>query len=163
MIVFTTIDSPVGPLLLATDADGLRLIEFSQPRHPVQRSAEWREGAHPTLDAARTQLDEYFAGRRTGFDLRLSAQGTPFQRGIWSALAEIPYGQTVTYGEVASRAGHAGAMRAVGAAVGRNPVPIVVPCHRVMGADGSMTGFSGGLPVKRQLLVLEGALPGVGR
>ncbi|KIQ97733.1 methylated-DNA--[protein]-cysteine S-methyltransferase [Lysobacter sp. A03] len=159
MIVFTTIGSPVGPLLLATDADGLRLIEFSQPRHPVKRSAEWREGSHPVLDAATTQLDEYFAGYRTGFDLPISPQGTPFQRDTWSALAEIRYGETVSYGELASRAGHAGAVRAVGAAVGRNPVPIVVPCHRVMGADGSMTGFSGGLPVKRQLLVLEGALP----
>ncbi|QOY63369.1 methylated-DNA--[protein]-cysteine S-methyltransferase [Lysobacter sp. H21R4] len=159
MIVFTTIDSPVGPLLLAADGDGLRLIEFSQPRHPVKRSAEWREGTLPVLDATRTQLDEYFAGRRTGFDMPLSPQGTLFQRDIWTALAQIPYGQTISYGAVATRAGHAGAMRAVGAAVGRNPVPIVVPCHRVMGADGSMTGFSGGLPVKRQLLVLEGALP----
>ncbi|QOW20150.1 methylated-DNA--[protein]-cysteine S-methyltransferase [Lysobacter ciconiae] len=159
MIVFTTIDSPVGPLLLAADADGLRLIEFSQPRHPVKRSAEWLEGTLPVLDATRTQLDEYFAGRRTGFDLPLSPQGTLFQRDIWAALAQIPYGQTVSYGAVATRVGHAGAMRAIGAAVGRNPVPIVVPCHRVMGADGSMTGFSGGLPVKRQLLVLEGALP----
>ncbi|QOW22668.1 methylated-DNA--[protein]-cysteine S-methyltransferase [Novilysobacter avium] len=159
MIVFTTIDSPVGPLLLAADADGLRLIEFSKPRHPVKRGAEWQEGSHPTLDATRTQLDEYFAGRRTGFDLPLSPQGTLFQRDIWAALAQIPYGQTVTYGDVASRAGHPGAVRAVGAAVGRNPVPIVVPCHRVVGTDGSMTGFSGGLPVKRQLLVLEGAVP----
>lgn len=159
MIVFTTIASPVGPLLLAADADGLRVIGFSQPHHPVQRTGEWREGGHPTLDAARKQLDEYFAGHRTGFDLPLAAQGTPFQRDVWAALAEIPYGQTVTYGEVANRAGHPGAVRAVGSAIGRNPVPIVVPCHRVMGADGSMTGFSGGLPVKRQLLVLEGALP----
>ncbi|WP_222563917.1 methylated-DNA--[protein]-cysteine S-methyltransferase [Novilysobacter antarcticus] len=159
MIVFTTIDSPVGPLLLAADSEGLRLIEFSQPRHPVQRSAEWREGADPVLDAARTQLEEYFAGHRTCFDLPLSTQGTPFQRDIWSALAEIRYGETVSYGELASRAGHAGAVRAAGAAVGRNPLPIVVPCHRVLGADGSMTGFSGGLPIKRQLLGLEGALP----
>lgn len=159
MIVFTTIDSPVGPLLLAADADGLRLIEFSEPRHPVNRGTQWQEGSHPTLDATRTQLDEYFAGRRTGFDLPLSPQGTLFQRDIWAALAQIPYGQTVTYGDMASRAGHPGAVRAVGAAVGRNPVPIVVPCHRVVGADGSMTGFSGGLPVKRQLLLLEGAVP----
>ncbi len=159
MIVFTTIDSPVGPLLLAADADGLRLIEFSQPRHPVKRSAEWQEGTLPVLDATRTQLDQYFAGQRTTFELPLSPRGTPFQRDIWTALAGIPYGQTISYGAVATCAGHAGAMRAVGAAVGRNPVPIVVPCHRVMGADGRMTGFSGGLPVKRELLVLEGALP----
>lgn len=156
---FTRIDSPVGHLLLAASDDGLRAIVFHASRHEAARVRAWREGGHPLLDETRRQLDEYFEGRRTAFDLPLAPEGTPFQRRVWHTLATIPYGQTVSYAELAGRIGQPGASRAVGAANGRNPLPIVLPCHRVIGADGSLTGFGGGLPVKRFLLELEGALP----
>jgi methylated-DNA-[protein]-cysteine S-methyltransferase len=110
------------------------------------------------LDAARTQLDEYFAGARLEFDLPLDAQGTPFQRRVWTALAEIPFGQTISYAELARRVGDVKAVRAVGAANGRNPIPIIVPCHRVIGANGSLVGFGGGLERKQWLLEHEGVL-----
>jgi methylated-DNA-[protein]-cysteine S-methyltransferase len=158
-IAYTTIDSPVGPLLLAASDAGLHAIEFSRSRHPVPRGGDWREGDHLLLHEARRQLDEYFAGRRRGFDLPLAPQGTGFQREVWRALATIPYGETVSYAQLAARVGRPKAMRAVGAANGRNPLPIVLPCHRVIGADGSLTGFGGGLDAKRFLLELEGVLP----
>jgi methylated-DNA-[protein]-cysteine S-methyltransferase len=154
-----TFASPVGPLLLAADADGLRLIEFANPRHPVAPEADWREGDNAVLRETRRQLEEYFAGTRRGFDLPLAPRGTTFQRTVWNALSALPYGITISYGELARRIGAPGAVRAVGAANGRNPLPIVVPCHRVIGADGSLTGFGGGLPIKQFLLRLEGALP----
>ncbi len=158
-ILTTTVDSPVGPLFIAADAQGLRAIEFRDNRHPVRRGDDWRAGDSPLLARARLQLDEYFAGRRRSFDLPLSPQGTPFQREVWTALASIPYGRTLSYAQLAARVGRPAAMRAVGAANGRNPLPIVLPCHRVIGADGSLTGFGGGLPTKQYLLKLEGALP----
>lgn len=157
MIVHTTIESPVGPLLLAVAGDALHAVEFSASKHPVKRTADWREGDHPLLNHARRQLDEYFAGERRVFDLPLAPQGTDFQRAVWHALATIPYGETASYAQMAARVGKPRAVRAVGAANGRNPLPIVLPCHRVIGADGSLTGFGGGLPVKRFLLELEGA------
>jgi methylated-DNA-[protein]-cysteine S-methyltransferase len=159
MTTYTTIDSPVGPLLLAADDDGLRLVEFQQSRHRVKRADDWVEGGHAVFDATRTQLDEYFRGERKHFDLPLAPRGTEFQREVWFALATIPYGETVSYAQLAGRVGRPSAMRAVGAANGRNPLPIVLPCHRVIGADGSLTGFGGGLPTKQFLLELEGALP----
>ena len=155
---YTTHASPVGPLLLAADDDGLRLIEFHESRHRIRRDDDWREGDHPVLAITRLQLDEYFRGERRQFDLPLAPRGTVFQREVWQLLATIPYGETVSYAQMATRAGRPKAMRAVGAANGRNPLPIVLPCHRVIGADGSMTGFGGGLPTKRFLLQLEGAL-----
>lgn len=157
-ILHTTLDSPVGPLLLAAGDDGLRLIEFANPRHPTTPEADWREGDNAVLRVTRAQLREYFAGARRAFDLPLAPRGTAFQRRVWDALATIPYGSTTSYGEIARRIGTPDAVRAVGAANGRNPLPIVVPCHRVIGADGSLTGFGGGLPTKRFLLRLEGAL-----
>ena len=158
MIRYQYIDSPVGPLLLAASDAGLRAIEFAENRHPVKRSTDWQEGDHPLLAQAHRQLDEYFAGTRNAFDLPLSPQGTDFQRKVWNTLASIPYGQTISYAQLAQRIGKPSAMRAVGAANGRNPLPIVLPCHRVIGADGSLTGFGGGLPTKQFLLELEGAL-----
>ena len=155
---YTTHDSPVGPLLLAADDDGLRLIEFHQSRHRIEPGDDWREGDHPVLDLARLQLDEYFRGVRLGFELPLAPRGTAFQREVWQMLASIPYGDTISYAQLARQVGRPKAMRAVGAANGRNPLPIVLPCHRVIGADGSLTGFGGGLPTKRFLLQLEGAL-----
>ena len=160
MTVHTTfVDSPVGPLFVAADEDGMRAIEFCRNRHPVKRQDDWREGDNALLRRARAQLDEYFAGARRTFDLPLSPAGTEFQRGVWTTLATIPYGETISYAQLATRVGKPSAMRAVGAANGRNPLPIVLPCHRVIGADGALTGFGGGLPTKQFLLKLEGALP----
>ena len=159
MTTYSTYVSSVGPLLLAADDDGLRLVEFHESRHRIKRGPDWREGEHAVLRRARAQLAEYFDGRRRQFDLPLSPRGTPFQRDVWLALAAIPYGETISYAQLATRVGRPAAMRAVGAANGRNPLPIVLPCHRVIGADGSLTGFGGGLPTKQFLLELEGAMP----
>jgi methylated-DNA-[protein]-cysteine S-methyltransferase len=161
MVSYRSIASPVGPLLLAADDAGLRLIEFHAPRHPMARPAEWREGDHPLLERACVQLQEYFDGRRRTFDLPLAPRGTPFQVQVWNALAGIGYGETLSYRQLATRVGRPTATRAVGAANGRNPLPIVLPCHRVIGADGALTGFGGGLPTKQFLLQLEGSLPRV--
>ena len=157
MILFRHLASPVGTLTLAATDDGLHAIEFPRNRHPANR-AGWTEGQHPVLDLAARQLDEYFAATRRAFDLPLTPRGTDFQRTVWLALAGIAYGETVSYAQLAQRVGKPTAMRAVGAANGRNPLPIVLPCHRVIGADGSLTGFGGGLPTKQFLLELEGAL-----
>ncbi|NUS38343.1 MAG: methylated-DNA--[protein]-cysteine S-methyltransferase [Lysobacter sp.] len=154
------VDSPVGLLRLAADDACLRLIEFPDPRHPAPQDDDWQEGDNAVLAMTRAQLGEYFAGRRRIFDLPLAPRGTPFQLDVWMALRAIPYGVTIRYRDLAERVGKPSAMRAVGAANGRNPLPIVVPCHRVIGADGSLTGFGGGLPTKRFLLQLEGAMAG---
>jgi methylated-DNA-[protein]-cysteine S-methyltransferase len=159
MVVHTRVESPVGPLVLAASDEGLHAIEFQPSRHPVARDGMWQEGDHPLLRAAATQLAEYFAGVRRAFDLSLAPRGTAFQQAVWRTLATIPYGETISYTELAARVGRPAAVRAVGAANGRNPLPIVLPCHRVIGANGSLTGFGGGLPAKRFLLELEGALP----
>lgn len=157
MILFRHLDSPVGMLTLAATDDGLHAIEFPRNRHPANR-AGWAEGRHPVLELAARQLGEYFAEERRAFDLPLAPRGTDFQRVVWLALAGIAYGETISYAQLAQRVGKPTAMRAVGAANGRNPLPIVLPCHRVIGADGSLTGFGGGLPTKQFLLELEGAL-----
>ncbi|MFK3651646.1 methylated-DNA--[protein]-cysteine S-methyltransferase [Lysobacter enzymogenes] len=152
------IDSPVGRLLLASGDDGLRLIEFAEPWHPAAMDEHWQEGDDEVLARTRRQLREYFDGGRRGFELPLAPHGTAFQMQCWHALALIPYGETWSYGQMARHLGQPTATRAVGAANGRNPLPIVLPCHRVIGSDGSLTGFGGGLPVKKHLLMLEGAL-----
>ncbi len=159
-LVSKHVPSPVGPLLLAADDDHLRMIWFSNPRHPIPRDAALEPGDSAVLRETGAQLDAYFTGRLHAFDLPLRPAGTPFQCQVWSMLAQIPYGETWSYGQVARRIGKPEAVRAVGAANGRNPIPIVLPCHRVIGADGSLTGFGGGLPTKQFLLSLEGALPG---
>ncbi|MDE2156449.1 MAG: methylated-DNA--[protein]-cysteine S-methyltransferase [Xanthomonadaceae bacterium] len=150
--------SPVGRLLLVADREGLRQIRFEQERHPHVPPAGWIRASAP-LAFARGQLEEYFAGTRRSFDLPLHPIGTPFQLAVWQELGRIPYGVTISYGELARRIDRPAAVRAVGAANGRNPLPIVLPCHRVIGADGSLTGFGGGLPTKHFLLTLENALP----
>jgi len=152
------IDSPIGPLMLAADDAGLRHIEFRDNRHPANR-ADWHGGDSEILQASEAQLAEYFAGTRTSFDLPLAPQGTAFQLQVWHELARIPFGATISYAQLAQRIGKPEAVRAVGAANGRNPLPIVLPCHRVIGADGALVGFGGGLPTKQFLLRLEGALP----
>lgn len=149
-------DSPIGRLFIAASDVGIRAIEFPENRHPVKRDGDWREGTHPLLDTARTQLDEYFALKRKRFDLPLAPRGTEFQLQVWNALREIPFGQTRSYAQQATTIGKPTATRAVGAANGRNPIPIIVPCHRVIGASGALTGFGGGIETKRFLLRLEG-------
>jgi methylated-DNA-[protein]-cysteine S-methyltransferase len=156
MMYWQEIDSPVGPVLLAGDAEGLKLVCFQTGPHSRRPQADWTADAKPLATAIR-QLAQYFAGRRRAFDLPLAPRGTPFQRAVWQALARIPYGETVSYGELARRIGRPRASRAVGLANGANPLPIVVPCHRVIGANGSLTGFGGGIEIKRKLLALEGA------
>ncbi|PJK00733.1 cysteine methyltransferase [Lysobacteraceae bacterium NML91-0213] len=158
-IHYTHVDSPVGPLLVAASDAGLHAIAFPENRHPIRMGDDWTPGDHPLIDEARRQLAAYFAGTRRVFDLPLAPHGTTFQRAVWQALADIPYGSTASYAQLAARVGRPAAARAVGAANGRNPLPIVLPCHRVIGAGGGLTGFGGGLPTKRYLLALEGALP----
>ena len=162
ILYMDTLDTPIGTLVLAADAEGPRHIEFPSNRHPVDR-AGWVPGAEGAaaeiLALAARQLREYFDGTRRDFDLPLAPRGTEFQLRVWNALATIPFGATWSYGELARAIRKPDAMRAVGAANGRNPLPIVLPCHRVIGADGSLTGFGGGLPIKAALLRLEGALP----
>ncbi len=145
-------DTPVGPVILAAREDGaLTHLQFAERFSPAE---EWRESPAP-LDAVRRQLDEYFAGRRRVFELRLAPHGTSFQRRVWRALQAIPFGETITYGELARRVGKPRAARAVGAANGANPIAIIIPCHRVVAANGS-GGYAGGLSIKRSLLALEG-------
>jgi methylated-DNA-[protein]-cysteine S-methyltransferase len=156
--VCTTIDSPIGPLLLAGDAEGAalsHLYQLAAPR-PFARPDDWVASAEPFADVV-AQLDEYFAGERQTFDVELSLAGSPFQLEVWGALRAIPYGATISYGELARRIDRPNAFRAVGLANGANPVSIIVPCHRVIGADGSLTGYGGGLDHKRVLLGLEAA------
>ena len=152
---YQILETPIGALRLVSDGRHLVAIEF-EGSHAVDTSD--RELEDSVLQACATQLREYFAGRRTRFDLPLAPRGTDFQRAVWSALEGIPYGELRSYGEIARAIGKPRAVRAVGAANGRNPLPIVVPCHRVIGSDGSLTGFAGGLEIKRRLLALEGSI-----
>jgi methylated-DNA-[protein]-cysteine S-methyltransferase len=154
VITCTEVPSPLGPLLLAADHSGLRHIDFMNGRHEVRPNPSWRHDASPFGEAVR-QLQAYFAGQLETFDLALSPQGTPFQLAVWRLLCEIPYGQTISYGELARRLGNPNAARAVGLANGSNPIPIVIPCHRVIGSNGKLTGYGGGLPIKEKLLALE--------
>jgi methylated-DNA-[protein]-cysteine S-methyltransferase len=149
-------DSPIGRLLLAGDGEALQRVHFQSAPRPMRASPDWHEDARPFAQALE-QLTEYFAGTRREFTVPLAAKGTGFQRSVWDRLRTIPYGDTISYAELARRVGKPGAARAVGLANGANPLPIIVPCHRVIGADGSLTGFGGGLGIKRALLALEGA------
>lgn len=155
MITFTYLDTPIGRLLVARRPAGLYAIRFERDGTPAAPEPGWRY-----VDAlegeAVAQLAAYFAGALRRFDLPLAPEGTPFQQAVWAALCEIPYGRTITYAELARRIGRPRAVRAVGAANGRNPLPIVVPCHRVIGSDGTLTGYAGGLAVKEALLLHEG-------
>ena len=154
-------DSPLGPIVLAATDRGLAGLWFEGQRHWPAGLSQWPAQAdHPVLVRARAQLDDYFAGRMQAFDLPLDLPlGTPFQARVWAALCAIPCGQTLSYAALGERIGAPAAVRAVGAAVGRNPVSIVVPCHRVLGKAGALTGYAGGLERKTALLRLEGALP----
>jgi methylated-DNA-[protein]-cysteine S-methyltransferase len=149
------LESPIGKLLLAGDTQAVRYIGFSKDGVPREPEAGWAHVSTEPLEEAARQLREYFAGKRTRFDLPLAPEGTEFQKRVWRKLQDIPYGQTISYGELARQVGNPKASRAVGAANGQNPIPIVIPCHRVIGANGELTGFGGGLPTKEALLALE--------
>lgn len=153
-LTYTSADSPIGELLLLGDGQALHGLYMQDGRKPMRIASQWRRSAAAFADVL-AQLREYFAGERTTFDTRLSMAGNPFELRVWRALAEIPYGETVSYGEIARRVGAPTAARAVGLANGRNPIAVIVPCHRVIGADGSLTGYGGGLERKRLLLELE--------
>jgi methylated-DNA-[protein]-cysteine S-methyltransferase len=155
MTLYTTVSSPIGELMLCGDDDALTALHL--PGHWAKPAAGWRRDDARFADVA-LQLDEYFAGERTTFDVPLRMQGGPFEREVWAELLQIPYGETASYGEIARRVGKPHASRAVGAANGRNPVAIIVPCHRVIGSDGTLTGYGGGLERKRALLDLESGI-----
>ena len=155
-IQYDLVASPLGTMLLVASGDALTGIHFEGERYQPAIGADWRRTPdHLLLRAAQAQLDEYFAGRRTRFDLPLARIGTPFQRAVWTAIAAVPYGATIAYRELAARAGRPDSVRAAGTATGRNPWTIVVPCHRIIGANGALTGYAGGLERKRALLALE--------
>jgi methylated-DNA-[protein]-cysteine S-methyltransferase len=155
----TVLDSPVGPLTLIAVDGILAALNMDQHRHAPPRDAFGVRDPGPFTEAAR-QLDAYFAGTRTEFDLELALAGTQFQLRVWKELQAVGYGETISYGQLAGRIGQPSASRAVGLANGRNPVSIIVPCHRVVGADGSLTGYGGGLPRKQYLLAHEQRVSG---
>ncbi len=153
-MISTTHESPVGPLTLISDGQALRHCEFENPRYPHEQAPP---GEDEIIRNARRQLDAYFAGKLRRFDLPLAPRGTPFQQRVWAALLNIPYGATRSYGQQAAVIGSPKAVRAVGLANGRNPIAIIIPCHRVIGANGSLTGYGGGMARKQLLLDLERA------
>jgi methylated-DNA-[protein]-cysteine S-methyltransferase len=154
---YSYMDSPVGKLFLAGDQEGIRFINFPKEKKPVVPDSDWVE-MPAFFTSAVAELEEYFAGSRRHFSVDIQPRGTDFQLSVWRALQKVPYGKTVSYGELAKRVGNPNASRAVGAANGANPIPIIIPCHRVIGAGGNLTGFGGGLAVKQFLLELEGAI-----
>jgi methylated-DNA-[protein]-cysteine S-methyltransferase len=153
-VYYTTFESPVGPLLLAGDSLALRQVSFRSSKRSAPPQADWRQDQKPFAEVVR-QLQAYFGGELKEFDLPLAMEGTEFQLRVWNALRAIPYGETISYTQLAGRIGNPKAVRAVGLANGSNPIPIIVPCHRVIGSDGSLTGFGGGLSTKKMLLELE--------
>jgi methylated-DNA-[protein]-cysteine S-methyltransferase len=148
--------SPLGNVLLVTNGDALCGVYFDDQKYLPPIGPAWQEDSGSAiLRAAHNELDQYFAGSRKRFELPLAPNGTPFQRAVWNVIAQVPWGETLTYAELSSRAGHPGSARATGAATGRNPLSIIVPCHRIVGSDGSLTGYAGGLDRKQKLLALE--------
>jgi methylated-DNA-[protein]-cysteine S-methyltransferase len=149
--------SPGGRILLVADDEALTGVYFTGQKYQPRIEPDWRrDEKHAPLRQAKRELAEYFGGRRTRFTVKLSPQGTPFQRAVWKAIAGVGFGKTIPYAELARRAGRPGSARAVGAATGRNPIGIIVPCHRIVGSTGALTGYAGGLAKKRALLALEG-------
>lgn len=156
MTCFDLYESPCGRMLLVAEEEGLAGVYFDGQKYHPPLGPQWRrDPAHSVLRLAARELTEYFAGRRERFETPLAVRGTPFQRAIWKAISDVGFGETLSYGELARRAGFAGSARAAGAATGRNPVSVIVPCHRIAGASGSLTGYAGGLARKRMLLALE--------
>jgi methylated-DNA-[protein]-cysteine S-methyltransferase len=158
-VIYTTVESPIGELLLLGDGEVLRGLYMQAGRRPIRIRPAW-ERDDSAFPEAREELAQYFAGERTSFDLPMQLDGSVFQRTVWHALTEIPYGQTISYGELARRIDRPDLARAVGTANGQNPIAVVVPCHRVIGSDGKLVGYGGGLENKRLLLDLEqGTVP----
>lgn len=153
-MLYTSVESPVGELLLVGDGRALRGLHMQEGREAAVVGSGWCRSAEP-FGKVRAQFEEYFAGRRSGFDLPLDVRGTAFQRSVWDALGGIPYGETLAYGELARRLGRPSAARAVGLANACNPISVIVPCHRLIGADGSLVGYGGGVERKQFLLLLE--------
>ncbi len=151
---YYVLQSPVGKLLLVGDVDGLQQLQFQDGKHPQPIEAGWKNNRRPFRHII-SQLEDYFDGRLKQFSVTCSLKGTDFQQKVWKALRTIPYGKTVSYGDIAKQIGKPNASRAVGAANGQNPISIIVPCHRVIGANGKLVGFGGGLPIKQSLLELE--------
>jgi methylated-DNA-[protein]-cysteine S-methyltransferase len=151
---YTTHDSSIGPLLIAADEHGLRHLDL--PGRHSTIASDWIGDSDP-LRSTLEQVDAYLAGELRRFEVELAPRGTPFQLRVWSALSQVGYGETESYGAIARAVGSPRASRAVGAANGRNPIAIIIPCHRIVGSDGSLTGYGGGLPTKRRLLELERA------
>jgi methylated-DNA-[protein]-cysteine S-methyltransferase len=149
------IDSPIGELLVTASSDALTGLEMAPFERPAEPS---RARANDVLRAARTQLSAYFRGKQMSFDLALAPAGTPFQQGVWQELTRIPLGETISYAQLAERVGRPGHFRAVGSANGRNPISLIIPCHRVIGSSGSLTGYGGGIERKRWLLDHEAAM-----
>ena len=156
MTSYSTVESPLGTILLTSDGTALTGLYFHGQRYAPQPEPGWvgRDDL-PVFAQARAWLDAYFAGRPFGVDPPLAPRGTPFQRAVWQQIARIPRGETITYAELARRSGNAAAVRAAGAATGRNPISLLIPCHRVVGSDGALTGYAGGLERKRRLLAME--------
>jgi len=148
-------DSPVGPLLLAGDSEALHVLAFGVGPRTREIDAEWKPDTKGVLKDVRRELEQYFAGRLKQFSTKLAFNGTAFQNDVWKQLTRIPYGETISYLDLAKRIDNPKAVRAVGMANGANPIAIIVPCHRVIGSNGSLTGFGGGIPTKRALLELE--------
>lgn len=152
-------DSPQGRMLLVANEQGLCGAYFDGQKYLPPIGADWRQDERNVfLQQAKRELEEYFSGRRQRFELALAPEGTPFQRLVWQAIFKVGFGNTISYGELARRAGRPGSARAAGAATGRNPVSIIVPCHRIVGSTGNLTGYAGGLGRKRALLALEAGL-----
>ena len=156
MYYYDYFKSPQGRMLLVADDKALTAACFVGQKYAQRVAADWkRDGAHAPLRQAKRELVEYFSGRRKRFSVKLAPRGTPFQRSVWKAIAGVGFGRTIPYAELARRAGSPGSARAAGAATGRNPIGIIVPCHRIVGSNGSLTGYAGGLAKKRALLALE--------
>jgi methylated-DNA-[protein]-cysteine S-methyltransferase len=159
MLYYDYYQSPHGRILLVADDQALTGIYFAGQKYHPRIDKKWkRADQHEPLCQAKRELSEYFGGKRTRFTVEVAPQGTPFQRAVWKAIAGVQFGQTIAYAELADRAGYPGSARAAGAATGRNPIGIIVPCHRIVGSNGSLTGYAGGLAKKRALLELEGCI-----
>jgi len=153
-------ESPHGRMLLVASGEGLSGVYFDRQKYLPQVEQGWRRDArHAPLRQAKQELSEYFGGERKRFETALAPGGTPFQQDVWKAISSVGFGETITYAELARRAGCPGSARAAGAATGRNPISIIVPCHRIVGSNGSLTGYAGGLDRKRALLALESGIP----
>jgi methylated-DNA-[protein]-cysteine S-methyltransferase len=156
MHTYDYFQSPHGRMLLVADDKALTAACFVGQKYAPRVGSDWqRDAGHPQLRKAKRELAEYFGGKRTRFSVKLAPRGTPFQRSVWKAIARVGFGKTIAYAELARRAGRPGCARAAGAATGRNPIGILVPCHRIVGSNGSLTGYAGGLAKKRALLALE--------